>query len=338
MTSPSHSPRSLGDHLHVLPLGLGCMGMSEFYGASDDRDATRLIHEALERGVSLFDSADTYGQGHNEQLLGKALHGRRDSAVIATKFGIVRRPGDYARSINTRPEYVLAACEASLARLGIDTIDLYYAHRLDPEVPIEETVGAMSELVTQGKVRALGLCEVSPATLERAAAVHPIAAVQSEYSLWSRGVEDSVLPACQRLGVSLVAYSPLGRGFLSGQIRRRADISETDFRRHAPRFSAPNLARNIALLDRLDGLAQQRGATPAQVALAWLLAQDDAIIPIPGTRKLNRLDENLGALSLSLSDADLASLNDWFHREAVAGERYTEEGMKGVEVETRQPG
>ena len=329
--------RRLGSGLRVFPLGLGCMGMSEFYGQSDDKASQRLIHEALERGISLFDSADTYGQGHNESLLGRALLGRRENAVIATKFGIVRKPGAYARTINTRPDYVKLACEASLKRLGVETIDLYYAHRLDPQVPIEDTVGAMAELVAEGKVRALGLCEVSASTLERACAVHAIAAVQSEYSLWSRGVETEVLPACRRLGVSLVPYSPLGRGFLSGQIRATDAMSEDDFPRQAPRFTEHNLALNRHLLEKLEAFAQGRQVTTAQVALAWLLAQGDDIVPKPGTRRLARLEENLGALALSLSPTERQRLENWFAPDVVAGERYTAEGMKGVEVETRRP-
>ncbi|ALM50945.1 aldo/keto reductase [Halomonas huangheensis] len=329
--------RRIGEALRVSPLGLGCMGMSEFYGPSDDAESMQLIQQAVDAGMTLFDSADTYGQGHNEQLLGRALAGRREQAVIATKFGIVRDPGAYARSLDTRPEYVRQACDASLKRLGVDCIDLYYAHRLNPDIAVEETVGAMAELVREGKVRALGLCEVSATTLERACHVHPIAALQSEYSLWSRGVEDAVLPACRRLGVTLVAYSPLGRGFLSGALQTRDDLDERDFRRQAPRFSEQNLAANRELITRLETMAKQREATPAQLALAWLLAQGDDIVPIPGTRRLTRLNENLAAISLELSAEDLAQLSGWFPPGVAQGERYTEEGMKGIEVETRLP-
>ncbi|MGQ7246369.1 aldo/keto reductase [Halomonas sp. V046] len=340
MTSAvSSTRRRLGtSNMSVFPLGLGCMGMSEFYGPSDDEASRRLIHSALEAGLTLFDSADTYGLGHNEELLGRALEGRRENAIIATKFGIVREPGAYARSLNTDPDYVRKACEASLRRLGVDTIDLYYAHRLNPEVPVEDTVGAMAALVAEGKVRALGLCEVSAATLERAAKVHPIAAVQSEYSLWSRGVETQVLPACRRLGTTLVPYSPLGRGFLSGAIGSPADLSDDDFRRQAPRFSPANMAANRALLTRLVDFAAAKQATPAQIALAWLLAQGNDIVPIPGTRSLSRLEENLAATRVTLDDADVARLSAWFPPGVAQGERYTEEGMKGVEVDTRLPG
>jgi len=339
MTSTiSSTRRRLGtSDMSVFPLGLGCMGMSEFYGPSDDEASQRLIHSALEAGLTLFDSADTYGLGHNEELLGRALEGRRENAIIATKFGIVREPGAYSRSLNTDPDYVRKACEASLRRLGVDTIDLYYAHRLNPEVPVEDTVGAMARLVAEGKVRALGLCEVSAATLERAARVHPIAAVQSEYSLWSRGVETQVLPACRRLGTTLVPYSPLGRGFLSGAIGSPADLSDDDFRRRAPRFSPANMAANRALLTRLVDFAAAKQATPAQIALAWLLAQGNDIVPIPGTRSLSRLEENLAATRVTLDGADVARLSAWFPPGVAQGERYTEEGMKGVEVDTRLP-
>lgn len=339
LSSPSQvfTQRRIGEVLRVSPLGLGCMGMSEFYGPSDDAESMQLIQQAIDAGVTLFDSADTYGQGHNEQLLGRALASRREQVVIATKFGIVRESGAYARSLDTRPEYVREACEASLKRLGIDCIDLYYAHRLNSDVPVEETVGAMAELVSEGKVRALGLCEVSATTLERACRVHPIAALQSEYSLWSRGIEDQVLPACRRLGTTLVPYSPLGRGFLSGALQTRDNLDESDFRRQAPRFSEQNIAANRELITRLETMAQQREVTPAQLALAWLLAQGDDIVPIPGTRRLARLNENLAAISLELSAEDLAQLSAWFPPGVARGERYTEEGMKGVEVETRLP-
>ncbi|GEN26112.1 oxidoreductase [Halomonas cupida] len=340
--SPSTHPsvptqRRLGSELHTSALGLGCMGMSEFYGPSDDAESISLIQQAVDAGVTLFDTADTYGQGHNESLLGRALAGCRDQIVIASKFGIVREPGAYARSLDTRPEYVRRACEASLKRLGVDCIDLYYAHRLNPDIPVEDTVGAMADLVDAGKVRALGLCEVSAATLERACREHPIAALQSEYSLWTRGIEDEILPTCRRLGVGLVPYSPLGRGFLSGALQTRDSLADSDFRRQAPRFSEQNLAANRELIERLEALAQQREATPAQLALAWLLAQGDDIVPIPGTRRLVRLNENLASISLALSDADIAQLSTWFPAGVASGERYTEEGMKGVEVDTRLP-
>lgn len=337
-SSPLGAVRALGNSLRVSPMGLGCMGMSEFYGPSDDTASIDLIHAAQDAGISLFDSADTYGLGHNERLLGKALGTRLAEAVVATKFGIVRKPGYYERSLRSDPAYVRSACEASLKRLGTETIDLYYAHRLNPQVPVEETVGAMADLVKEGKVRALGLCEISVATLERACAVHPIAALQSEYSLWTRDVEAEILPACRRLGVSLVAYSPLGRGFLSGAIHSREQLAEDDFRRHAPRFSEDNLAGNRRLLARLEAFAHQRDATPAQIALAWLLAQGDDIVPIPGTRRVARLNENIAAAAVVLSNEEVAQLSQWFQPGAVHGERYTTEGMKGIEVDTRLPG
>ena len=323
--------RTLGSSdLKVSAIGLGCMGMSEFYGPTDDAQSLATLERAYALGVTHFDTADMYGSGHNESLLARFLVGRRDRVVIASKFGIVREPGQYARRIDTRPAYVRAACEASLKRLGIETIDLYYAHRLNPEVPVEETVAAMADLVTAGKVRALGLSEVSAATLRRAHAVHPIAALQSEYSLWTRDVEAEVLPVLRELKVSLVAYSPLGRGMLTGAIGKNTPLADNDFRRISPRFQADNLDANLRLVDVVKTLAVERGCTPAQLALAWLLAQGPDILPIPGTRRISALEENLGAVGVKLSAADLARLDAALPPGVAAGDRYPPEGMKGL--------
>ncbi len=321
-----------GSGLAVSALGLGCMGMSEFYGPTDDARSLAVMERALELGITHFDTADMYGSGHNEALLARFLAGRRDRVVVATKFGIVRRPGEYARAIDTSPAYVKAACEASLKRLGIDIIDLYYAHRINRDTPIEETVGAMAELVREGKVRALGLCEVSAATLERAHAEHPIAAVQTEYSLWTRDPEAGVLAACRRLGVSLVAYSPLGRGLLTGAIAAPSDLAENDFRRIAPRFRPGALEANLKLVEAVRALAAAKGCTPGQLALAWLLAQGGDILPIPGTKRLEYLEENVGAAAVVLSEADRAALDAALPPGAAVGDRYPPEGMKGVDV------
>jgi aryl-alcohol dehydrogenase-like predicted oxidoreductase len=316
--------------LVVSSLGLGCMGMSEFYGPADDAQSLAVLERAFDLGVTHFDTADMYGSGHNESLLARFLVGRRDRVVVATKFGIVRRPGEYARVVDTSPDYVRQACEASLKRLGVEAIDLYYAHRLNREVPIEDTVGAMAELVQAGKVRALGLSEVSAATLRRAHAVHPIAAVQSEYSLWTRDVEAEVLPACRELGVSLVAYSPLGRGLLTGGITKREDLADNDFRRISPRFQDGNLEANLRLVEVVKAMAAARHCAPGQVALAWLLAQGRDILPIPGTKRIKYLEENLGAVGVSLSAEELAQLSAALPPGAAAGDRYPPEGMKGV--------
>jgi aryl-alcohol dehydrogenase-like predicted oxidoreductase len=324
--------RELGKSgITVSEIGLGCMGMSEFYGPSEDAASLAVLQLALELGVTHFDTADTYGFGHNETLLGGFLKGRRD-VVIASKFGIVREPGKYERRIDNSPAYIAQACDASLKRLGLEVIDLYYAHRLNPEQPIEETVGAMASLVKAGKVRALGLSEVSAATLRRAHAVHPIAAVQSEYSLWTRDVEAEVLPACRELGISLVAYSPLGRGMLTGAIASDKDFAANDFRRSAPRFQGENLDANLRLVELLRGLAADRACTPGQLALAWLLHQGPEIVAIPGTRRIKYLEENTGAAAIQLSPDDLERIDAALPPGSAVGDRYTAAGMAGVNV------
>ncbi|XAS64760.1 aldo/keto reductase [Micrococcaceae bacterium Sec5.8] len=317
--------RTLGT-LTVSPLGLGCMGMSEFYGQPDDTEATATIHAFLDAGGSLLDTADMYGPFTNEELVGRAIAGRREDVVLATKFGNERRADGSWVGINGSPDYVRAACDASLQRLGVDHIDLYYQHRVDKTVPIEETVGAMAELVQAGKVRHLGLSEASAGTVRRAHAVHPIAALQSEYSLWEREPETKVFPVLAELGIGFVPYSPLGRGFLTGQFRSPDDFAEDDFRRHSPRFQGENFTRNLHLVDRVKALADQKGCTPAQLALAWLLAQGAHIVPIPGTKKRGRLQENLGALDVELTAADLARLDELAPAGAAAGARYPDMG------------
>jgi aryl-alcohol dehydrogenase-like predicted oxidoreductase len=310
-------------------VGLGCMGMSEFYGPADDAQSIEVIHQALELGVSFFDTADMYGVGKNEQLLGKALRGKRERAVVATKFALVRGADGSFQGLSGKPEYVQRACEASLARLGIDHIDLYYQHRVDPSVPIEETVGAMARLVEQGKVKQLGLSECAPNTLRRATRVHPIAAVQSEYSLWSRELEGEMLATCRELGVTFVAYSPLGRGFLTGAYRSVEDLAKDDYRRFAPRFQGENFSKNLQLVDALEGLAKARGVTAAQLALAWVLRHEH-VVAIPGTRSKTRLAENAAAAELVLSPRELAQLEEVFPLRAAAGERYPEQAMRTV--------
>lgn len=308
--------------LEVSALGLGCMGMSEFYGRADEAEAIATILRALDLGVTLLDTADMYGPFTNEKLVGKAIAGRRNEVQLATKFGNERRPDGSWVGINGRPEYVREACDASLERLGVDVIDLYYQHRVDATVPIEETVGAMAELIEAGKVRYLGLSEAAPATIRRAHAVHPISALQTEYSLWTRDVETEILPTVRELGIGFVAYSPLGRGFLSAQIRGTEDLEDGDFRTYNPRFQEGNIERNVELVDRVAEIAAEKKVTPAQLALAWVLAQGDDIAPIPGTTSVSHLEQNFAAIGIELSKGDLERIEQAFPRGATSGERY----------------
>lgn len=325
--------RKLGSQgLEVSELGLGCMGMSEFYGPVDEDEALATLHRALDLGVSFLDTADMYGPFKNERLVGRAVQGRRDEVVIATKFGIVRGDDGAFLGINGKPDYLRRACDASLQRLGIDHIDLYYQHRVDPEVPIEETVGAMSRLVEQGKVRHLGLSEAGAATLRRAQAVHPITALQTEYSLWSRDPEDQVLAAARELGIGFVAYSPLGRGFLTGRYAKFDDLPEDDWRRHSPRFQGDNFQKNLELVERIRQIAASKDVTPAQLALAWVLAQGDDIAPIPGTTKPTHLEQNVAATSIRLDADDLARLDEAAPKGAASGLRYPEASMRFVDL------
>jgi aryl-alcohol dehydrogenase-like predicted oxidoreductase len=316
--------RRLGTQgLEVGAIGLGCMGMSEFYGTADEGEAIATIHRALDLGVTLLDTADMYGPFTNEELVGRAIAGRRDQVVLATKFGIVRDAGDPSRrGIEGKPEYVRKAIEGSLGRLGVDHVDLYYQHRVDPDTPIEETVGAMAELVRDGKVRYLGLSEAAPDTIRRAHAVHPISALQTEYSLWTRDPEEEVLPTVRELGIGFVAYSPLGRGFLSGRIQSPDDLEERDFRRRNPRFQGENFERNLELVESVREIAEEKGITPAQLALAWVLAQGEDIVPIPGTKRRDRLEENVAALDVDLNKDDLDRIESAFPKGATAGARY----------------
>jgi len=313
--------RTLGP-LTTSALGLGCMGMSEFYGPGDEQESLATIGAALDAGVTLLDTADMYGPFTNERLVGRGIAGRREEVVLATKFGNERREDGSFVGINGSPDYVRRACDASLERLGVETIDLYYQHRVDQNVPIEDTVGAMAELVQAGKVRHLGLSEAGPETIRRAHAVHPIAALQTEWSLWEREPETKVLPVLRELGIGFVPYSPLGRGFLTGQIRSEADLPEGDFRRNAPRFQGENFTRNLELVDRVQQIATEKGCTPAQLALAWLLAQGPDVVPIPGTKKRSRLQDNVGALEVTLSGDDLRRLDELAPAGVAAGDRY----------------
>ena len=334
MTLATTKSRRIGSQgLETFAIGLGCMGMSEFYGPSNEKESIATIHKALELGVNMLDTADMYGPFKNEELVGRAIKGKRDRVVIATKFGNVRDPKDPTkRGINGRPEYVRQACEGSLKRLAVDTIDLYYQHRVDKDTPIEDTVGAMSELVREGKVRYIGLSEASVATIRRAHKVHPISAVQTEYSLWTRDPEEGLLDALRMLGIGFVAYSPLGRGFLTGQIKRVEDLAEDDFRRQNPRFQGDNFKKNLELVAKVEEIAEEHKCTAAQLALAWALAQGDDIVPIPGTRHPERAEENVGALDIVLSENDLRRIDLAAPKGAAAGDRYAEGGMKVVNL------